>query len=284
MKKYFIVFSLLAICIVCLICYQLVIYSDKNLHMVVCDVGQGDGIYIRLPNHMDVVVDGGGNSLILECMSHHMPFWDRKIDVVFLSHGHEDHARGLVDVLSSYEVGYLVTERDLGESGVVSMLLEEAKVQDVEVKYLHKGEVVRLGSVNFRVEWPTEDFLLETDDTVSSFDANSASLTLLASYGSVDFLLTGDVNREVVDGVIDKYDPEVVKLAHHGSRTGTGVETFKVNKPGLAVMSLGKDNSYGHPHAEVIQVLNDAGIPYLRTDVYGSIEIVSDGRSFWIEK
>ncbi len=284
MKKYFIVFGLLAICIVCLICYQLIIYSDKNLHLVVCDVGQGDALYMRLPNHMDVVVDGGGDPQILDCMSDHMPFWDRKIDVVFLSHGHEDHARGLVGVLSSYEVEYLVTEEDLGQGEVVEELLQTALDHDTEVKYLQEGNTMRLGEMSFRVLWPSEEFVVTTDDTVSSFDANSASLTLLATYGDIDVLLTGDVHEEVVREAVTEYDPEIVKLAHHGSRTGTGGETFVLNKPALAVMSLGENNSYGHPHTEVIQALEQASIPYMRTDKQGSIEIVSDGKKFWVEE
>ena len=284
MKKYFLVFSLLAVCIGALICYQLIVYSDKFFHVVVCDVGQGDGIYIRTPEGFDVVVDAGPGKKMLECLSDHMPFWDRSIDLVFLTHGHRDHADGIVEIFSRYDVDYFVTQEDLGVGDIVLEVLRKAEEEGIEIRYVSAGNKLRVGESEIDVLWPSVQFLAETDDSVSSFDENSSSLTLLVTYREVDFLLTGDVQEEVVREAVQRYDPEVVKLAHHGSRTGTGEDTFVLEKPELAFISLGKDNSYGHPHASVMEALERARVPSLRTDEWGSIEVVSDGRKFWVEE
>lgn len=282
MKKYLIVFSILGVVVGVYVTYQYAHMTDRYFHFVMCDVGQGDGMYIRTPGDIDIVVDGGPDSSILSCLSDHMPFWDRDIDMVFLTHGHSDHVSGLLEILSRYDVQYFVTQDDLGEGDILEALHQALDMSSTEVRLVQAGEKMRVGEVGIQIVWPTREFLDTTDDTLSSFDKNSSSLTILVSYGDVDILLTGDVEEYVVRDVLSAHDVDILKMAHQGSYTGTGEETFSVQRPGLALISVG-ENSYGHPHESVLQELFDNSIPYMRTDEQGDIEVVSDGRRFWVK-
>lgn len=253
----------------------MITFSDNNFRLIFCDVGQGDGIYIRTPKGHDIVIDGGPDDFSMsECLVRHMPIWDREIDIVFLTHPDSDHLTGLINVLKSYSVKEFATSKAPKDTDVFNELLETVEREGLDVKYLTKGD--RLETTDglvMTVEWPTEQFV-----TGGSSDSNEYSLVHFLKYGSTTALLTGDVTSVYLNSIMPIIGHAgIFKSPHHGSKTGVDEFTFEHNTPDIAVISAGKNNSYGHPSREVLGLFKEKGIPYVETK-NGDIEFVSDGK------
>ncbi len=224
------------------------VMPDDKLHVVFCDVGQGDATLISYKSKQ-ILIDGGPDNSVLRCLAHHMPFYDRKIDVVVLTHDNSDHSTGLVEVNKRYRVG-------------------------VWEPRLHRGQTVQLGPVRMAVEWPKEE---ETNQAI--IPDNNSGIVVRIKYGLFDVLMTADVNtgNYAADETV-----EVVKVPHHGSRLAITPAWIEAAKPKLAVISVGKD-SFGQPAAEVISEFEAAGARVMRTDEAGDIEVISDGESWRVK-
>ncbi len=259
--------------------YQAIKSSDNRLHIVFCDVGQGDGIYIRTPDKKDIVVDAGANEKMLECLSRHMPFWDRTIDIVFSTHADLDHYGGLSGIFEAYKIIYYAKSSNTSPAQSYEYLEELVKKEGSVNKIIYKGDkFVFSSSVEILTLWPTKEF----EKNVGA-DDNNLSLVQIVKFGNFELLLDGDLDKEILNTIIDtQKDIDVLKLSHHGSYTGTDNETFSHIKPELSIISSGKNNRYGHPHKEVLDVLKQNNLKYLRTDEKGDIEIVTDGTKFWV--
>lgn len=263
--------------------YQQIYFSDHKLHVIFCDVGQGDGIFIRTPDGQDIVVDGGPDESILSCLSSHMPFWDRKIELMILTHPHLDHYYGLIQIAKRYSVNTFVTQpletKDNGDKQLLSLLKEK----QTKIHTTCQGDIMHLSEkITVQTLWPAncERGIVEND-----IDFNTLSVSQLFSFGDFQLLLTGDVNAQIADE-IDKSisNVDVLKVPHHGSGTGMDEAFLSAINPKIAVISVGAKNRYGHPSATTLTLLNNAQINTLRTDKNGTIEIVSDGRKFWVKK
>lgn len=220
---------------------------DDKLHVVFCNVGQGDATLISYRSKQ-ILVDGGPNNDVLNCLARHMPFYDRKIDVVVLTHNNSDHSLGLSAVKKRYEV-------------------------DMWQPKLVKGQTVSLGKVRYEVNLPEERFDKEIGDD------NEQGIVGEIVYKQFEVLLTADVNSKNYQA--NSY-VEVVKMPHHGSRLSVTRDWILQAKPKLAIISVGKNN-FGHPGPEVLSWLNEAGSRVLRTDKSGDIEVVSDGKKWWVK-
>jgi competence protein ComEC len=232
---------------------------DNRLHLVFCDVGQGDAILISFQK-TQILIDGGPDNRVLSCLSHHLPFWDRKIEIVILTHPEEDHFGGLVDAIKRYSVRYLIADS-----------WPEAEQKTIS---LRAGDEIRLDKLKFSVLWPKE---INQEGKL-----NENSLVLKLAFGSFCALLTGDISSKTEDR-LDEIGPcQVLKVAHHGSKYSTSRFFLQKVKPQLAVISVGK-NRFGHPTEEVIKRLQDLDIKMLRTDKMGEIEIVSDGQRWHVK-
>lgn len=278
LKKPLILIILLFVALSGIFFYQVIKFNDGKLHVVFCNVGQGDGTYIRTAKGLDVVVDGGPSSSILSCLSNHMPFWDRDIEVMILSHPHEDHYLGLIDVVKRYSVLSFYSEK--GESSTASYKELQKVLADkgIKVQTLSKGKsFIFKDKTSIKVLWPPNYPLSYFKN--ENLDKNGLSLVELLSFGKTNLLLTGDSNLEVVDRLsLDNID--ILEIPHHGSKNNINNEVLKELRPKLVVISVGKDNRYGHPNPEVVKMLKDLGIKTLRTDLNGEIELVSDGSSW----
>lgn len=254
--------------------YQSYKFSDSNLHVVFCHVGQGDSIFIRTPENKQIVIDGGQNALSLECLNRHMPFWDKTLDLVFLTHPDLDHYGGLADIFESYEI------KEYGYSNVdfqaqsYQILLDAAKTEGSKNRSLAKGDSYKFKSgVVLSTLWPSKDY---------SGEKNDMSLIQILKFGSFEVLLTGDASVEFINTIMDtQKDVDILKLGHHGSKTSTNRETFQFIKPELSVISAGKNNKFGHPHKEVLDALSAYNLQY-KTTFESDIEIVSNGKDWWI--
>ncbi len=251
---------------------------DGNLHIVLCDVGQGDAIYVRFPDGRDMLVDGGPNDRVLGCLGRHMPFWDRALDMLLLTHPQKDHMQGLLSVFERYHIGYFVRSDVTNTTEGHQKLMEVVKAHAITSKLVTAGERISVGSSALTVIWPSADALQ------APADLNDGSVVFRLRFGSFDALLTGDADTGVEhnylgSGLADS-TVELLKVPHHGSKTGMSKDFLDWLKPQLAIISVGK-NSYGHPAPETLQMLADRGIRVLRTDQEGDIEIITDGVTWY---
>lgn len=271
-----------------LIFYFLWSLPDGKLHIVFCDVGQGDAAYIRFPDGRDMLVDGGPNNSVLQCLGRHMPFWDRTIDVVVLSHPEKDHMGGLVSVFQRYHVGYFVRSDIQKGTDVDRALFALAKEKKIPQKLVVAGDEVRIGLAKLSVIWPSDSqiALMQGQNVlgVTTDSVNESAVVFWLRYGVFDVLFTGDadsrVERQYRGSELADAPIEVLKVPHHGSKTGMTSDFLDWIRPQLAVISVGR-NSFGHPTPEMLQLLADYHARVLRTDQEGDVEVVSDG-SNWI--
>ena len=257
--------------------YKSASFNDGKLHIVICDVGQGDAIYIRTPSGKDILVDGGSNDNVLNCLSNHMPFWDKTIDLIVLSHPHADHLTGLISVLDRYSLIHYATE-NVQISGVLHKKLQDKLAEkNITANYLKMGDRIEFSDqTKFETFWPDENSL---EKNIIASENNS--LVQLLSYGDFEFLLTGDIDVSILNKIENEIgDIDVLKVSHHGSKTGINGEFLSTVTPELAVISVGKENKYGHPAWQTIDFLKKYSVEIFRTDKNGEVEIVSDGKTY----
>lgn len=257
---------------------------DNNFRLIACDVGQGDAI-LAVYKTTEVLVDGGpSGSKVLDCLNKYLPFWDRELEMVILTHPEIDHFGGLIEVFRRYKVdNFLATP--IGNSSPEYQALEkEVGGSAAKVITPHGGMLVRLGLMRFEVLHP------KSDDSFSGITANTNlnrfSIVGILSFGSFTALLTGDIAPQEVPGILTESGVkpvDYIKIPHHGSKYGLTAEMLDGFLPKVAVISLKKGNSYGHPHEETLKLLNERNIKTLRTDELGDIEVVSDRRGWRIK-
>ncbi len=297
MRKTFFTSLVLTVCLVFAFIFSL---PDGKLHLVFCDVGEGDAAYIRTPNGQDMLIDGGPNARILDCLGKHMPFYDRTIDLVLLSHPQKDHFGGLKSVVERYKVKYFISSPIAGEGEAYQRLFNLIREKKIPVKVLYAGDKFMLGKVEFDVLWPEKEWVVENLNHTSDLsylgesnkilgfstnrDLNDFSYYLHLSYGQFDVIFTGDGGRNIQSEIkFDGLPPdiEVLKFPHHGSKTGVLPDFLEAIKPKLAVISVGK-NSYGHPSDEALKLLLEHNVRIKRTDQDGNVEIISDGEEWGV--
>lgn len=258
----------------------LAVYSlsqPQFLEVAFFDIGQGDAIFIETPQRYQILIDGGPSSVILEKLGDEMPFWDRTIDLIILTHPEHDHIAGLLEVLNRYKVENILWTgvlRDTAEyKEWIKLIREEKDKEDAKIEIAQAGQQIDGGLASINVLWPLENL---EGKTVKN--TNNSSVIVRLVFGENSFLFTGDAGKSVERKLIKegaKIDSDVLKVGHHGSKTSTSKEFVEAVSPEIAVISCGKDNRYGHPYSETLENLK--GIKIFRTDLDGDIKIISDG-------
>ena len=255
------------------------------------DIGQGDAIFIETPEKIQILVDGGPDAKILEKLGKEMPFYDRTLDLVILTHPDPDHLNGIIEVFKRYKIKKIVytgvVPEDLRQKGVD--IIEKSKAEKIIVK---AGQRVDLGQTPLDSKHLTEQVYIDIlypfeDITGQKFsDFNQTSIVCRLVYGKISFLLTGDAPKSAEYQLLAKQvnlDSDILKVAHHGSKTSTTNYFLEAVSPAIAVIQVGRDNKFGHPHREVLDDLNQQNIKILRTDLLGDIKILSNGMRYKIE-
>lgn len=258
---------------------------NSNLQIIACDVGQGDAILIQQKS-TQILIDGGPDNSVLNCLGRHMPFWDRSIEMVILTHPDIDHYGGLIDVFKNYQVIKYATNGQVSSNQSYKVLESLVGGSRVSSVLLHAPMSVRFDLIQLDTVWPQQKIQDLKNQKFETSDNNN-SIVLLLNYGQFEAIFTGDVENEISDelSVNPKVkDLEYIKVNHHGSKNGLSQKLIDVTKPKVAVISVGKKNRYGHPHTEVLKILDDKNIKTLRTDFEGDIVIVTDGKTFWQKK
>jgi competence protein ComEC len=248
--------------------------GHKFLEVNFFDVGQGDAIFIETPTRHQILIDGGPSPKIVEKLSKEIPFWDRSIDLIILTHPEKDHLTGILEVLKRYRV------KNVLWTGIVREIPEYREwanlIERIDVKIAKAGQKISCKNC----QWEIEIFYpFESLEGMKFEDSNNTSIVSKLIFGNSSFLFTGDISKDVEESLIfNRFDlnSRVLKLAHHGSKTSNSEKFVEKISPEFAVISVG-ENKYGHPHKEVLEILERYGIKVLRTDREGDIKFFSDG-------
>ncbi len=256
---------------------------DDNLHVSFLDIGQGDAILIQKGN-TQVLVDGGpGSQAVNLALSEKMPFWDRTIELVILTHPHDDHLTGLVEVLKRYEVKQILTTETASALPVYDEWQRLIDEKIISYTIAQSGQQIAVNGIIIDVLNPQKTYF---EGTGTDIDNNS--IVLNVAFGEISFLLTGDMGKYAeLELIKDRLIPQstLLKVGHHGSNSSTSTEFLNVCRPQIAVISVGEDNEYGHPDIEVMDRLTEivGNINIYRTDRNGTLEFITDGSRLWLK-
>jgi competence protein ComEC len=260
---------------------------DGTTHITVLDVGQGDAILIEGSKGGRMLVDGGPNPdrLLIE-LDGRLPPWDRRIDVVVLTHPHEDHVAGLALLLSRYRVGQVFEPGMRGPGpGYREWDSALAAAGAPERGQLATGDRLAVDDLRFDVLWP-DPGRVPAEPPDGGRSINDVSIVLLGEVDGRRILLTGDVEDDVDPILAKRGLPAIdfLKVAHHGSKTASTIAFLDIVRPSVAVVSAGADNPYGHPAKSTLEHLRDTGAQVLRTDTDGSVEVTIGGGNLTVAK
>jgi len=289
LRKKIIGLSLMAAAMVLALAWQAVYvgWFDKELKVWVFDVGQGDAIFIETPEGKQILVDAGSDGTILTKLGEVMLPWDRTIDAVVVTHPHADHEGGLPEVLRRYQVGIIYETGVLGYDDLQEAVRELVEEHGTEIILTSEGVLPPSYATygggqgwGLGEELGLEVLAPDTNLQNKKLDnLNNASIVLLLTYGDTSILLTGDApideENQILDDLSEQVD--VLKVAHHGSVTSTSGNFLETVSPRYAIISVGADNDYGHPHPATLERLRARGIEMFRTDLDGDILITSIG-------
>jgi len=266
--------------------------TPQRLELTVLDVGQGDSLFLSFPRGRTMLVDGGGElgnfhsggmrsgiDVGEDVVSPYL--WSRglkKIDVVALTHAHEDHLGGLPAIFENFRVGEFWVGRDI-QSSAYRQVLAAARAHGVLIRHLKQGDTFSEDGVSGSVLWP--------DDLSEGQSAkNDDSLVMRLTDGEETLLLAGDIERPSERRILAEEQPvgvNFLKVAHHGSKTSTTDPFLSAAHPAFAAISVGRDNSFGHPSPEVTERLEAAGVRVYRTDRDGAITASTDGKTLSVK-
>ncbi len=266
-----IVFLTIVFFLISCLLYGIQLLSPREARVIFCDVGQGDGAYIRTSEGTDIVIDAGPDNSILSCLGKHMPFSDKTIEYAFLSHPQLDHYGGFLGILRNYHISHFY--RSSGDNTAKSFVALKKLLIDrkVDVRVIHAISQLNLdSSSSLTFLWPIAEYM--------SSDLNDYSEIFILSLDGYQYLFTGDTSPSVLSIIEDIYptvfsDIAVLKVPHHGSKNGLTANFLKLADPPLSVISVATKNRYHHPSPEVLDYFKALGKKYITTAQQGDIEI-----------
>jgi len=275
---------LFMIAVICTVVYLVMLppTSDGLAKVYMLDVGQGDSFLIQAANGRQILIDGGKNEKALVSLSKVMPRGDRTIDVVLATHPDADHIGGLPLILKRYKVGLFLTSGVQTDTEQYATLFNTLREQNTPAYYVRKGMTLSLDS-----QLKTDFSIIFPDRSTSNWETNTASVIGRLQVKDRSMLFTGDSPTSVEDAIAKRYplavDVDILKLAHHGSKTSTSESFLKAVTPRLALISAGINNSYGHPAPVVTDRLKALGIPTISTQKEGTVTLETDGLKWFKE-
>lgn len=238
--------------------------QDRGLEVCFFDVGQGDAIFIETQQGHQILIDGGPDKTIIGKLEKRMPSWDRTIDLIVLTHPDKDHIFGLIEVLERYKVENILWT-GLKRDTLLSKRWQKAiEKEGAAVWIARQGLNIRMSTYqNIEILYPFESL---ENRMVSNI--NDTSIVIILNAGPEKILFTGDISKRIEGFLIEKEVPlsaDILKVSHHGSKTSSSEDFLEAVKPNLAIISVGRNNHYGHPAPDVLARLEDFGIKVLQT-------------------
>lgn len=256
----------------------------NKLKISFLDIGQGDATYVKFPNDQEMLIDCSKNSGVLEKLGQEMDYFDKTLDYLVITHPDYDHYGGCIDVLKNYEVSEIIyTGKQKQGSFFEEFLLAIEQERDKE---LELGVYTEITSPE---QWNIGDVQVKYLNNLKNLEkikSNNSSIVMMISYGDQDVLLTGDVEKEAEQDLIDMYgydlDVEILKIGHHGSNSSSIEPFLEVTSPDVGIISAGQNNSYHHPTQKILERLDKFYIDIFRTDLQGTIDIDITPDSYFI--
>lgn len=249
-----------------------ILRPDGAMHVVFLDTGQGDSTLLTFRDGTRMLIDGGPDWSPLESLGKRLPFFDRTIDILVLSHPNSDHMTSFGEIIRRYDVQALITAGTPFSSDMYHAILSGALLHGVTVNTVEAGDILRIADATLSVLWPPSP-----RPTGMSRDANNDSIYLMLEESGKRILFTGDgesiVEKTLVAANAD-LKADILKAAHHGSKTSSSTGFLLAVNPKAAVISVGRNNSYHHPSPSVIKLMKSLDIDIRRTDQEGDIEVV----------
>lgn len=266
-------------------------FNDHSTKIVFCDVGQGDAAYIRINNRFDLLIDTGPNRKILDCLGKYMPFYDRKIEMVVLSHLQKDHIGGLKSIIDRYQIQKIISnDKNLSTGKKIGNKNQTlAQIQQTIKKYkIPVIKIIGIQQINVGANFNSPETIhhdaslqfIDPSIVVGDYPANDNDLSLLMLYEENNdrVFFTGDASAVMLSRIIvwvgahhdTVQNINILKIPHHGSKYGLSESVIKYLHPNTAVISVGK-NSYGHPSKSVLDILNMYSVKIRRTDKEGDV-------------
>jgi competence protein ComEC len=263
------------------------IEPDTDMRVHFYNVGQGDSVFIKTHEGNQILLDGGPGSTVLQELGKDMPFFDRTIEMIILSHPHADHVTGLIEVLKRYKVKKVLVPEVEFDSEPFKEFLRLVDVEQAEKIYAREGLRIWLDAATaLDIYYPGGGKFIADNDAKgldgAKLNPNDISIVAKLTFGRTRFLFTGDAGFDVENIILPKYnlDADVLKAGHHGSRFSSSDAFLSEVSPAFAVIMVGK-NSYGHPTEEVLDNLKEVNAKVFRTD-NGTVEFASDGGQIFV--
>lgn len=280
MKKYIkmllsTLFVLLTLCS-CNISFDNVITTPKGtLAVHFLDIGQGDSIFIELPNSQTMLVDAGENYYGEGIINYIYDCGYEKLDYLVATHPHSDHIGSMSYIVRHMDIDAVYMPKVSTTTKTYENLLDSISKKGLKIKTAIAGtKILDIDELEIVILAPVE---------IYEDDLNNCSVILKITYKDRSFLLTGDAEKKEFEDVYLNMSADVLKVAHHGSSTSTTEEILEKIKPEIAVISLGEDNEYGHPHKSTLKLLNNIDCDIYRTDEDKTVKISTDGENLEIE-
>jgi competence protein ComEC len=257
-------------------------HSDNLLRVWFLDVGQGDSEFIESPNGNQILIDGGPDSKVIGELGKIMPFFDHSIDMLILTHPHDDHVSGLIDVLNRYDVGQIV-ENEIPYDGAAYKEWNKLKTE-AAVTQAESGQVIDIGGgAAITILYPDQS----GTDKPKVTTPHDYMVVARLDYGGESLLLTGDMEEKIERRLVYQkanLDSDFLKVGHHGSKTSTSEAFLQAVTPIVAFIEVGAKNRFGHPSPLVLDRLEKSSIKYYRSDMDGTVELELDGENYKIIK
>jgi beta-lactamase superfamily II metal-dependent hydrolase len=251
--------------------------ANNELMLDFIDVGQGDSCFIKTSEGYKIIIDGGPDyHKAIEEINQEIPFWDREIDLMIITHPEQDHFIGLFRILKSYRVKNIVwsgVEKQTQSFENFKIAVDQEKQEGCRVFELSAGDKIIAGKTEMFILFPFDS----TDKNPKK--ANSSAIVLKMSFDENNFLFPADIGSEEEKLIIESgqnIGADVLKVGHHGSKYSTSDEFLLQVSPKISVIQTG-ENSYGHPAEETLDRLEKNKIKTYRNDLNGGIKIISDG-------
>jgi len=240
------------------------------------DIPLGDALLLKTPHGKIVFIDGGDDESVLAKLDAALPFWQKHIDILLITHPDLDHLAGGLEILKKYTVGTVLLTGVATRSGAFQDFSAELERRTIPIRFVTAQDDFVMDGVKFDVLFPENNLVGAIVPKT-----NNTSIVLRLEYGAISLLLTGDIEAPVENTLLalpNSLKTSILKVAHHGSKTSSSEAFLAAVHPELALISAAQGNRFGHPHAETTDRLKNDSIPTVITRDHGDIELLTTGK------
>lgn len=242
-------------------------FQAKKLTVNFLDIGQGDAIFIRTPRGQNIVIDGGADNLFLYELSDSMPWWDKTIDYLVITHYHADHMMGFLELLNKYKVKNVLVTAHQPDDLLYKIWADRLSEKNIKATIVKAGDKFIISD---ELYW----LVILADSHHEDYNENS--LVIRLTYKDQNFIFMGDLGFEGEEKILSSgmdISAKYLKVGHHGSKYSSSLEFLEAVSPEICIIQSGKDNKFGHPHQETLDRLKNIGCQVINTQEQGTINI-----------